>query len=67
MVAYICCNEDKIALMLFNFSNAGRVKFSVTHEKLKGNFRNVFSEFTFYFDGTVAFEMQPWQYFVYEK
>ena len=67
IVAYICFKEDKLALMLFNFSGASRVKFSITHEKLKGTFRNVFSEFTFHFDDTVEFEMQSWQYFVYEK
>jgi len=67
VVAYICCNNDKLALMLFNLSNAGRVKFSITHEQLQGTFRNIFSELTFSFDGTVEFEIQPWQYFVYER
>ncbi len=66
VVAYICSYENKLALMLFNLSNAGRVKFSITHDQLKGRFRNVFSEFTFDFDKTVDFELQPWQYFVYE-
>ncbi|TKK65715.1 1,4-alpha-glucan branching protein [Ilyomonas limi] len=67
VVAYICCNNDKLALLLFNFSNAGRIKFSIHHERLKGTFRNVFSELSFQFDSTVEFEMQPWQYFVYER
>jgi glycosidase len=69
VVAYICYkeDEDKLALMLFNFSGAGRVKFSIKHEKLKGIFRNIFSELSFHFDHTVSFEMQPCQYFVYEK
>lgn len=67
IVAYMCCNKDKQALMLFNFSDAGRVKFRIHHDKLKGTFRNIFSELTFDFNGTIDFEMEPWQYFVYEK
>jgi len=67
VVAYICYNEEKMALMLFNFSGTGRVKFTISHEQLRGTFHNIFSGLSFQFEDTVAFEMQPWQYFVYEK
>ncbi len=67
IVAYLCAEGGHASLMLFNFSESGRIKFTVSHELLSGKFRNVFSGLTFDFMGTVAFEMQPWQYFVYEK
>ncbi|MDQ2752351.1 MAG: alpha-amylase family glycosyl hydrolase, partial [Bacteroidota bacterium] len=66
-VAYICKFEDKKALVLFNFSEAERVHFSITHDELKDNFQNVFSGLTFTFDTTISFELHPWQYIVYEK
>lgn len=67
IAAYICEDGGHAALMLFNFSDAGRVKFTIGHELLSGHFRNIFSELIFKFNGSVAFEMQPWEYFVFEK
>ena len=67
VMAYVCKYEDKKALVLFNFSDAERVCFSITHEELKDKFQNIFSGLTFDFDTTISFELYPWQYIVYEK
>lgn len=67
VVSYTYTEGDHQALMLFNFSEADRVKVKITNEQLKGKYQNIFSEFVYTFDTNIEFELQPWQYFVYEK
>ncbi len=67
IVAYICKDGDHKALMLFNFSDADRVRFTISHEELEGRFQNIFSLLQFDFSKTLSFEMEHWQYIVYEK
>ena len=67
IVAYVCKNANEKALVLFNFSDAERVRFTLSHDDVKDKYQNIFSGLTFQFDKEVSFEMQPWQYIVYEK
>ena len=65
--AFICKYGDDKALMIFNFSDSDRVQFSISHEEMEGSFQNVFSGMSFRFTKDVNFEMEPWQYIIYEK
>ncbi|MGI8950931.1 MAG: alpha-amylase family glycosyl hydrolase [Chitinophagaceae bacterium] len=65
ILAYLCINGNDKVLSVINFSNAERLKFSITHDELNGIYENVFSEFEYNFKKTVSFELQPWEYAVY--
>ncbi len=67
IIAFICKDGSDKALMLFNFSDADRVSFTISHEELEDKFQNIFSLMSFDFNKQMSFEMQPWQYIVYEK
>lgn len=67
IVAYVSKFNNQKALLLFNFSDADRVAFSISHTELQDRFQNTFSGMTFDFGNNLSFEMQPWQYIVYEK
>ena len=67
IVAYLSKFNNQKALMLFNFSDSDRVAFSISHAELQDRFQNIFSGITFDFGKDLSFEMQPWQYIVYEK
>lgn len=67
IVAYLCKNGDEKALLIFNFSDADRVRFTIAYDDLNDKFQNVFSGLSFDFTREISFEMSPWQYIVYEK
>jgi hypothetical protein len=45
----------------------GHHKIKISHEKLHGKFKNVFSGFTYTFENEVSFELMAGDYFVYAK
>ena len=67
LVCYLCKDGDKKVLVIFHFSDAPKVAFTLSHNDLSGRFKNIFSGLTFDFTQEMSFEMQPWQFIVYEK
>jgi len=65
-MAYLRMDENDIVLVILNFSN-DIVKLQCSHERLQGNFTQVFSGMTYAFNHTVSFELLPGDYFVYVK
>lgn len=65
--AYLRKNGDREVLVVLNLSSQNQLRFDITDEKLTGNFKNVFSAAGNDFTTAKSFEMQPWEYLVYEK
>lgn len=64
--AYLRKKGEKEVLVLLNLSkNASR--FDINDPQLSGKFRNIFSAADNDFTSEKSFEMQPWEYLVYEK
>jgi glycosidase len=66
VMAYIRHDESSAVLVVLNLS-AGHHKIKISHEKLHGKFKNVFSGFTYTFENEVSFELMAGDYFVYVK
>jgi glycosidase len=67
LMAFIRKRNEQTVLVLLNVSSESRLLISVSHPWLTGNFRNVFSGISYYFSGSVSFEIQEGEFFVYEK
>ena len=65
--AYIRKSGDREVLVLLNLSSQNNLHFDVIDERLTGTFKNVFSGAANDFTVEKGFEMQPWEYLVYEK
>lgn len=66
VLAYLLNQGSDTLLVLINFSAIPMVKISVSHPLLNNEFRNIFSELHHQFAATEKFELQAWEYFVYE-
>ncbi len=58
---------DKEVLVLLNLSGEKNVSFTVSDEKIKGLYRNVFTEAEIELSAEKEFVMQPWDYLVFIK
>jgi glycosidase len=67
LMCYLRKNGGDVILVLLNLSKENRLKITVEHAWLSGNFTNVFSRLNFHFNGNEEFELQAGEYFVYEK
>jgi len=67
LMAYLRKKEDDVVLVLLNLSKENKIKITVAHEWLKGNFINIFSQLLYTFNGKEVFELQANEYFVYRK
>jgi glycosidase len=67
LIAFLRKNNEHTVLVILNVSGAGRLHITVNHPWVSGNFSNVFSGISYSFNGTVSFEIQEGEYFVYEK
>ena len=67
IMAYLRKNGDREILVVLNLSANGPLHFSITDEKLTGSFKNVFSGANINFASEKDFEMQAWEYLMYEK
>jgi alpha-amylase len=65
--AYLRKKGDREVLVVLNLSSQNQLRFDITDEKLTGNFKNVFSGAANDFTTAKSFEMQAWEYLVYEK
>jgi glycosidase len=64
---YLRKNEDREVLVIINFSYTAKLQFEITDEKVSGTFRELFSGATHDFTQQKKFEMDAWEYFVFEK
>jgi glycosidase len=67
ILAYLRKSADREVLVVLNLSATKDLHFDITDENLKGIFKNVFSGAANDFTTEKSFEMQPWEYLVYEK
>jgi alpha-amylase len=65
-MAYLRKNGNHEVLVLLNLSKQV-VRCTVTDQHLSGKFKNVFNKTTEDFTQQKDFDMQPWEYLVYEK
>ena len=66
VMAYLRQDAASTVFVLLNLSNQHH-KVEIAHEKLNGEFKNVFSGLSFNFNHTVPFELLPGDFFVYVK
>ena len=64
--AYLRKNGDREALVLLNLSQE-MLRFDITDDKVSGLFKNAFSGAPNDFTTDKSFEMQSWEFLVYEK
>ncbi len=65
--AYLRKKDNKEVLVVLNLSAQKDLHFDITDEKLTGIFKNAFSGAANDFTTEKSFEMQGWEYLVYEK
>ncbi len=65
--AYLRRNGNKEVLVVLNFSSEKNLRFDILDENVTGIYKSVFSGATNDFTIEKSFEMQPWEYLVYEK
>lgn len=65
--AYLRKNGNNEVLVVLNLSDAKDLRFEITDTHLSGNFKNHFSGAANDFTSDKSFEMQPYEYLVYEK
>lgn len=66
VMAYLRHDSKDTILVGLNLSDQ-RQKIEFSHEKLKGKFKNIFSQLVFEFQETMTFELMPGDFFVYVK
>jgi alpha-amylase len=64
---YLRKNGDKEVLVILNFSYTAKLQVEIIDEKIGGVFKNVFSGSSHDFSNQRRFEMDAWEYIVFEK
>ncbi|MBK8952538.1 MAG: 1,4-alpha-glucan branching protein [Chitinophagaceae bacterium] len=67
ILAYLRKKGEREVLVVLNMSANKNLRFDITDENLKGIYKNIFSGAANDFAAERSFEMQPWEYLVYEK
>lgn len=67
VLAFLRKNGDKEVLVVLNLSPRRDLHFEISDPRVTGIFRNIFSGAANDFSGEKSFEMQPWEFLVYEK
>ncbi len=67
VMAYLRKNGEHEVLVVLNMSAQANLHFSITDNHVTGIYRNVFSGAANDFTNAKDFEMQPWDFVVYEK
>ncbi len=66
VMAYVRSDAQSTILVVLNLSSHHH-RIHLAHEQLKGNFKNLFSGFSYPFNNDVPFELMPGEFFVYVK
>jgi glycosidase len=64
---YLRKRGEQEVLVVLNWSSEKDLHFEILDERVKGIYRNVFSNAANDFTSAKYFEMQPWEYLIYEK
>lgn len=64
---YLRKNKDREVLVVLNLSGQADLHFDLLDNQVMGTYRNAFSGAANDFTLTRSFEMQPWEFLVYEK
>ena len=67
VLAYLRKSGAREVLVLLNLSAKNNLRFELNSDAVKGNFKNVFSGAANDFTSEKNFEMQAWEFLVYEK
>ncbi|MBX2932125.1 MAG: alpha-glucosidase C-terminal domain-containing protein [Chitinophagaceae bacterium] len=67
VMAYLRKHGQEVVLVILNLSDENKVAVIVEHEYIKGNFMNVFSAINFSFNQKEMFELQAFEYRVYQS
>ena len=67
ILAFVRTNHQDAVLVILNLSNTSMLKFTLTDLVETGLYRSIWSGLTFEIDNDVSFEMQAWEYLVFEK
>ncbi|MCX8019323.1 MAG: alpha-amylase family glycosyl hydrolase [Chitinophagaceae bacterium] len=67
ILAYLRKKEQHEILVILHLSSQKNLRFELNDERIRGKFKNVFSRALNDFDAGKYFEMQPWEFLVYEK
>lgn len=67
VLAYLRKNGEKEVLVVLNLSAERDLHFEIPDPRVSGIYRNIFSGAANDFSGEKSFEMQPWEFLVYEK
>lgn len=67
VMAYLRKKENREVLVVLNLSKENNLHFEVTDPQLTGSFKNIFSGAANDFSKEKSFEMQGWEYLVYER
>ena len=67
VLAYMRRNGNKEVLVVINMSAQADLHFEITDENVKGIYKNIFSGSPNDFTNEKSFEMQGWEYLVYER
>ena len=65
--AYLRKKENREILVVLNLSGEKNLRLDIIDDKVTGSYKNVFSAAANDFTNDKSFEMQPWEYLVYEK
>ena len=65
--AYLRKNGANEVLVVLNLSSQNQLRFDITDARVTGVFKNVFSAAANDFTSEKSFEMQGWEYLVYQK
>ena len=66
VMSFLRWDKQSTVLVLLNLSTHHH-RIQLAHEKLNGNFQNVFSGLSYSFNNTIPFELMPGEFFVYVK
>ncbi|WP_207492959.1 alpha-amylase family glycosyl hydrolase [Aridibaculum aurantiacum] len=67
ILAYLRTNHKDSVLVLLNLSHSSMIKFKLTNLVETGRYRSVWSGLELEIDEDTQFELQAWEYLVYEK
>lgn len=65
ILAYLLQDEQSKVLVLLNFSQVSKIKFTIEHEALTGSYTNITSGLSYNLTSSEQFEMQAWEFMVY--
>lgn len=67
VLSFLRKNGDREVLVILNLSATDNLHFSLNDARIQGRFTNIFSGAANDFNPETAFEMQGWEFLVYEK